>query len=358
MRFQPRVRVAVIGAGAWAATNHIPILAARDDVELVVACRPGMRELEKLQSRFGFAHVTENYAEALSYGVDAVVVASPPADHFEHVAASLNAGAHVLCEKPFTVEPADAWHLAELADNLGLHLIIAYGWNWIPAVQRAKELLADVPIGAIRHVFVHMASDVWQLLHGTGTYQEADPDFPPDLATWNDPRRSGGGYAPGQLSHGLALLLWWSGLAPDAVMAAMDPPTGVDLFDALLLKFKDGAVGVASGASTTTGGAPREQIEVRMFGDNGHILLDLEREQLEVYTPERGTITIDLEPGDGLYQCSGPPNALIDLALGKSIENRSPARLGAAVVEIVRAAMTSSEELQYVNCGDGTWRRD
>jgi predicted dehydrogenase len=203
-----------------------------------------------------------------------------------------------------------------------------------------------------------MASDVWQLLHGTGTYQEADPDFPPDLATWNDPRRSGGGYAPGQLSHGLALLLWWSGLAPDAVMAAMDPPTGVDLFDALLLKFKDGAVGVASGASTTTGGAPREQIEVRMFGDNGHILLDLEREQLEVYTPERGTITIDLEPGDGLYQCSGPPNALIDLALGKSIENRSPARLGAAVVEIVRAAMTSSEELQYVNCGDGTWRRD
>lgn len=348
-----RVRLGVIGAGAWAATNHIPVLAARDEVELVAACRPGTNELAALQRRFGFAYVTEDYRELLEHRLDAVVVASPPSFHYEHVAAALATGAHVLCEKPFTVEPQHAWALAEQASRSGRHLIVAFGWNWIRAVQRARELLAEHPIGDVRHVLVHMASDVWELLHGTGTYQEADPDFPPDLATWSDPARSGGGYAPGQLSHALALLFWLTDVRCLEVRAAFDPGTTIDIFDALALRLNNGGVGVASGASTTTGGAPREQIEVRLFGTEGHFVLDLEREQLEVYTPASGAVRVALGSGDGLYECSGPPNALVDLAMGHDVDNRSPATLAADVVETVYAASRSAESGAAEPCGPG-----
>lgn len=342
MSASKKVRVGVIGAGAWASTNHIPILQARDDVELVVACRPGLNELAQLKERFGFQHVTEDYREALAHELDAVVVASPPASHFEHAAAALEKGAHLLCEKPFTVEPGDAWKLVELAKRNQRHLIVSFGWNWIPVVDRARGLLREHPIGEIRHVMTHIATDVWQLLHGIAFYQEADPNFLPDAATWADPRRSGGGFAPGQLSHALALMLLLSGLEPEGVVAAFDPPGAVDLFDALLLRFKNGAVGTASGLSTVDRGAPREQMEVRLSGTEGHFVLDLEREELAVYSARDGLNKVALEAGAGLYQCSGPPNALIDLALGRQVENRSTGSLGAWVVEIVNAAATTA----------------
>lgn len=342
MSDKKRVRVGVIGAGAWAATNHIPILKARDDVELVVACRPGKAPLDTLKNRFGFAHVTEDYREALQHPLDVVIVASPPALHYQHTAAALEAGAHVMCEKPFTVDPADAWKLVNLAERNDRQLVVAFGFNWLPAVDRARELLEQHPIGNIRHSLTHIATDVWQLLHGVGFYQEADPDFLPDAATWSDPKSSGGGFAPGQLSHGLALMLWLSGLIPQEVSALLEPQD-VDLVDALLLTFTNGSIGVASGVSTQDGGAPREQMEVRLTGDAGHFVLDLEREQLASYNPKEHLVAVALAKGDGLYRCDGPVNAIVDMALGRSVVNRSPGELGARVVDIVHAAAESSK---------------
>jgi predicted dehydrogenase len=189
------------------------------------------------------------------------------------------------------------------------------------------------------------------LLHGTGSYQEADPDFPPDLATWSSPELSGGGYAPGQLSHALALFLWLRDSFPSEVTAVLDNASApVDLFDALLLRLPNGGTGVASGASTRTGGAPREQIEIRIFGTDGHFVLDLEREELAAYSEATGKVTVELAPGDGLYECSGPPNALIDLARGVQVENRSPASVGASVVEIIAAAAASAQSGLPASC--------
>ncbi|MSO22733.1 MAG: Gfo/Idh/MocA family oxidoreductase [Acidobacteria bacterium] len=99
-RVGQNVRVGVIGAGSWAASNHIPVLKNRSDVDLVVACRKGKDRLDELQSRFGFKHTTEDYEKALSYHLDAIVIASPAGLHYEHTLAALEAGANVLCEKP------------------------------------------------------------------------------------------------------------------------------------------------------------------------------------------------------------------------------------------------------------------
>jgi len=73
-----KIRLGFIGAGWWATANHMPILAARDDVEMTTVCRLGQDELERVRERFGFRYATEDYRELLARPLDAVVVTTPP----------------------------------------------------------------------------------------------------------------------------------------------------------------------------------------------------------------------------------------------------------------------------------------
>ena len=109
------LKAAVIGAGWFAAQNHIPVLASRPEVVLDGVCRKGAAELARVRDHFGFAFGSEDYRELLARRPDIVVVSSPHALHYEHAKAALEAGAHVMCEKPMTLDPAEAWELVALA---------------------------------------------------------------------------------------------------------------------------------------------------------------------------------------------------------------------------------------------------
>jgi len=347
-----RVRVGVIGAGSWAIANHIPILAGRDDVELVSAVRTNREALAMLADKFGFQHVSHDYRDALALDLDAVVVASPAGLHYEHVRAALEAGAHVLCEKPFTTEPDHAWELHDIASELGRHLVLALGWNYRPTAVEAKRLMEDPGVGEVQHVLVAMASGLRGLLHGTGSYRGQDSFFRPAQETWTDPRLSGGGYAPAALSHALGLALWVTGQRASQVFAFMNNEgAAVDLHDAISVRFRSGATGSVSGASSPPGGSavdhedapwPRHQLQVRVYGTEGHLVADLERDFLWLFRDDGRDVKVELPPGAGLYGCEDPPDVLIDLALGKAAENRSPADVGARTVELLSAAYESA----------------
>jgi predicted dehydrogenase len=347
-----RIRVGVIGAGSWAIANHIPILAARHDVELVSAVRTNREALAMLQDRFGFEHVSGDYREALELGLDAVVVASPAGLHYEHVKAALEAGAHVLCEKPFTTEPEHAWKLHSIASERDRHLLLALGWNYRPTAIEAKRLMDTAGVGDVQHVLVAMASGLRGLLHGTGSYRGQDAFFQPAAKTWTDPRLSGGGYAPAALSHALGLALWLTGQRASQVFAFMNhEDAAVDLHDAISVRFSSGATGSISGASSPPGGSavdqedapwPRHQLQVRVYGTEGHLVADLERDFLWLFRDDGEDVKVDLPPGAGLYGCEDPPDVLIDLALGAAAENRSPADVGARTVELLSAAYESA----------------
>src|SRR5262245_36521349 len=102
-----KLRLGVIGAGAWAVTSHLPVFAKRRDVlEFTAVCRRGPQLLEKIKQDWGFALASEDYRDVLNAGIDICLVASPASFHYEHARAALEGGANVLCEKPFTIEPA------------------------------------------------------------------------------------------------------------------------------------------------------------------------------------------------------------------------------------------------------------
>ena len=84
--------------------------------------------------------------------VDVVYVATPHAQHFEVVRAALDAGKHVLCEKPFTINASEARELVQLAGERNLFLMEAVWTRFLPATRRALELIRGGRIGTVRWV--------------------------------------------------------------------------------------------------------------------------------------------------------------------------------------------------------------
>ena len=340
-----RLRLGVIGAGSWAVAAHLPTLAARDDVEMVAVCRQGEAMLGRIRDQFGFTTATEDYRDVLALEPDIVVVASPSALHHEHVRASLLAGAHVLCEKPMTIRPEDAWDLVAVAESVQRQLLLSFGWNYMPIVTGAVELLARHAIGRLEHMTIHMSSATRELLSNSGAYPDASPEAVPEQATWTNPAVSGGGYGQAQLSHALGLALT---LVPERVasacaftLAPLDAP--VELHDAVALRFDGGGVGVLSGGSNHVGASGnKHELEVRAIGSEGQFIVDVHRELVWVYRPDGTDVRLDLPAGSGAYDPSGPATALAEVARGDRAANRAPGELGARTVEALDLLYRSS----------------
>ena len=162
-----RLRLGVVGAGAWTVASHLPnVVQRREAVDLVSVCRRDPVQAEAIRTRFGFDFATTNFHEVFEAGVDICIVAGPVAVHYEHAKAALEAGAHVLCEKPFTLEAGEAWELVELAERRERHLVLAYGWHYFPMVEAARSWMQTTGIGQIEQVAVNMSSTTREALRG------------------------------------------------------------------------------------------------------------------------------------------------------------------------------------------------
>jgi predicted dehydrogenase len=281
-----RAKIGFIGAGWWATAVQIPFYAARDDVELVAVCRLGASELELVKNQFGFAHASEDYRKLLDLELDGVVISSPHVLHFEHAKAALERGFHVLVEKPVSTRGQEARELVALAKAKNKQIMIPQGWSFRPFAREARRLAAE--IGEPRHFVCQMASALSDLFAGEAMLETEGAIFRPPASTWADPARAGG-YGWGQLCHALGLLFGIVKLEPKEVFAWMGlSSTGVDYYDAINLRLSNGATGIISGAATLPKSSSdgidlkQYQIDIRIFGTEGVMLLDIERERLEV----------------------------------------------------------------------------
>jgi predicted dehydrogenase len=347
-----KLRLGVIGAGAWATASHLPNFAKRgDEVEFVAVSRKGDELLKAVRETWGFEVASEDYRDVLEAGVDICLVASPHALHYEHASAALEAGAHVLCEKPMTLMHQDAWDLVRLAQDRERHLVVAYGWNYFNLTREAKRLMDQHGVGQIEETIVQMASPTRDVLTTDARYvPDGDGSFSPDNGTWTDPA-NGGGYGQAQLTHALGLALWLTNQRADSAFAVSHGQQGqVELHQTAVLRFVDGAIGSVSGAAVhPTRRNAAGEMSVRVTGNDGQLVLSLERGYLSYW--HRSGVAI--ERGDGpkpiAYNCVGPPNALVDLALGyEHAENCSPGEIGARTVEILEAMYDSASSGQLV----------
>src|SRR5262249_32787198 len=150
-------------------------------------------------------------------------------------------------------------------------------------------------------------------------------------------------YGHAQLSHSTGMLFWLTGLIPESVYALMTAPgCRVDVYDALSVRFADGVIGTVSGAGTVppAGTAPF-QVDLRIFGSEGLLLLDCERARLELRRHDGRLERLDLAADAGAYSCEGPPHNFVDLVLGKSTVNWSPGESAMRSVLLLDAAYRS-----------------
>jgi predicted dehydrogenase len=335
-----RARIGVIGAGWWAVANHIPVLKALPDCEIVAVNRLGAGELAEIQEAFGIARGFEDYREMLAtVPMDGVVVSSPHTLHFEHASAALAKGCHVLVEKPMTTTAQDARELVARAASARREIIIPYGWNFKSWTDDARAMAKGV--GRIEHVVLQMANALEDLFAGQPMRETEGAMFRPLASTWADPQRAGG-FGWGQLVHALGLLFRVADLDPEEVYCVTGKsPIAVDYYDAAVVRFAGGATAALSGAATLPKGRP-VQIDLRIFGSKGMLLLDIERERLELRRRDGKDRVVPLEPGEGAYACDEPLRVLVDLCLGRKANNSAPGIVGQRAVEVLDAMYRSA----------------
>lgn len=352
MAGKQQIRVGVIGAGSWAISSHLPNFLAQPNVELVAVARHGAEQLQRVKDDFGFQIASENYEDVLAQDLDVVLVASPSSLHHEHAKAALESGAHVLVEKPVTVDPAQAWDLVDVSQRTGKHVVVAFGWNHRPMVRDAKKLMVEHGIGEIEAVSIYMASQTRELLSDTGAYPQADPLTLPESGTWVDPKLSGGGYGQAQLSHALGMALWLLDERVDGAYAMMSSPLNapVELHDAITLRLGGGGIGTMFGGSNWTGsGGNKHQLCINAIGSEGQFRIDVEREDLWLFRGDGEEFRPHVADPDGLYDCIGPVETVVALARGEQVDNPSPIELGARTVEALDLAYRSAAAGNFVS---------
>lgn len=191
-------------------------------------------------------------------GFRGVVIATPPGEHLDAIKRSLSAGAHVLCEKPITIEAGDARGVALLADQKRLKLATGFNHRFYPPVQDALKLIGEWAIGRTESVRVEIG-------------HRASHEF---LTGWHvDPSLSGGGTLMDNGPHACDLIRRFLGevvAAQGYVQDAVGLPIGVES-DAFAL-FRNHDRAIAELHSSWTRDDTYLRIDVR--GSQGRLRLE------------------------------------------------------------------------------------
>lgn len=337
-----RIKCGVIGAGWWATYAHIPALLAHPVAELVAIQTPDRRQAQKVAADFGIPLACATVPELLeTEGLQAVIVSSSPHLHYEHAFSALSLGKHVLIEKPMTMTAEEAAQLVRLADERDVQFLISCPWHYTSHAAEARRLVRGGYLGQLRMISVLMTNPISHLLRGSSTeVTHGTPYMQPLIGTYSDPKIAGGGQIYAQVCHVAAYLAFLTGARPDEVFARFhkDGET-VDIYDVINLKMSDSSV--VSIASTGATSSNRRDYEIRVYGTDGLLFLDLWGGHME-FVPMSGEPSPypDLPSAD-IYPDRAPAWNLIDSILDPSL-NLSPATLGHAAMEVIEAATHSA----------------
>ena len=322
-------RLGAIGVGGNAA-GHLRRFLAMPEVEVVGLADPsdeavatakcGLTDLDEVSA---YTDWRDLLAAA---NPDLVLVSTPHTLHHEHVMGALNAGAHVLCEKPLAHTPELAQEIADHARTLDRHVVVGFQRRFSPGYTYMRDRLQSSDMGDITHV----QASQWQAWIGAAR------------GKWRSTLALGGG---GQLSdsgsHLMDMLLWTTGLRiveVDARMRTYDLEVEVD--GAAVLLFENGAIGTLSiiGTGHTFG----ERLAVIAGG--GAIRADWASGGVEVILEDdlEAKVTREVE---GLAGGSNPDEHFLEVINGTA-PNGSPPEDSVHLLEVLAAIRQSGDSGQ------------
>ena len=357
--FEP-IRVGVIGTG-FGATVHLPALAYLPETEVVAICsrRPDRALAAALD--YGIpTHLTDYRELVRSPEVEAVVVASPPHLHHAMILAALEAGKHVLCEKPMARNLAEARDMVRIADRVGVIAMVNHQLRYLPIRARIKELIDEDVLGE-----PHAATVT---VHRSSLNDPYDRPF-----GWLMEQEKAGGMLGATGSHHIDALRWWFGEVKAVAGATttmvkrrrLPESSGMAKVDAddnfaVLLKFGNGALGTIHVTATA---AFEGDEEITLSGSHGTLRVrdgslwgarvgDAALTELPI--PER--LGGDLPAFDHFLT---QPTALLLRAWARAIRTGEPASPsfadGVKVQELLDAVVRSSAQGRWIDTSGARW---
>jgi predicted dehydrogenase len=261
----------MVGGGTGAFIGYVHRIAARldGDYELVAGALSSRPQVAKESGRnIGLAEdrIYTSFEEMAAKeskrpdGIQAVSIVTPNHMHFAPAKAFLEAGIHVICDKPLTATLEDARALAAVKPKKGAKFLLTHNYTGYPLMRQARELVKSGALGKIRVVQVEYPQD-W--------LTEA-PDPGNKQAAWRtDPKRSGAGGAIGDIgTHAYNLARFVTGLKTDAVSADLSSfVKGRKLDDNvnILLRFQGGARGMLWASQVAVG--CENGLQLRVYGE-------------------------------------------------------------------------------------------
>jgi len=285
-----RLRLGMIGGGRGAFIGAVHRIAARldDRWELVAGALSSDPERARLSGEdlllppdriYGsFQDMAQREAERED-GIDAVAIVTPNHAHAPAAEAFLNAGIHVICDKPLTTTREESERLAQLAKESGLIFAVTHNYTGYPLVRQARAMVADGELGAIRVVQVEYAQD-WLAtrLEETGSKQ----------AEWRtDPARSGPAGAVGDIgTHAFNLAEFVTGDEVASLSAELHTfVQGRRLDDNahMMLRFASGAKGMLWCSQVAAG--LENGLRIRVYGEKAGLEWHQENPNVLLFSP-------------------------------------------------------------------------
>lgn len=269
MTSQSKLGVAVVGTG-FGQKVHIPGLQAAESTEVVAVYHRNIDRAEEIAKAHHIPYAVDNVAEIVALpDVQAVSVSTPPFLHYEMAKTIIEAGKHLLLEKPTTLNVSEAKELYSLAQKKGVSVTLDFEFRFVPEWQRFQELLADGYVGNKRLIKID-----WLVS------SRADENRP---WNWYAQNEKGGGALGAIGSHAFDYIHWLFGDVQQVlgklivtVPQRPDPQTGelkpVDADDTclILLELADGTDCQLCISSVTYNGRGHW---IEVYGDRATLIL-------------------------------------------------------------------------------------
>ena len=337
-----KVRVAVIGSGSICRHRHAPEYAANEDVEIVGFVDRVPERAEWCAKKFG-GKVFKSADEVLALkDVDAVSVCTPNSLHAPLAIAGLQAGKHVLCEKPMATSADEANAMIAAAQKSGRFLMIGHNQRLAPLHVKAKQILESGVIGKVitfRTSFSHGGPEGWSIEGRDGWFFDKKQAFVG---------------AMGDLGvHKADLLRWLLGeeiVEASAFVDRLEKTFGtVDDTAVCLLRTQSGAVGTLTASWTHH---PGEDNATIVYGEKGILRIGADKTYSVIVNLQSGESQFfqvgQLQTNEG----GGQSDTGVIRAFVNAITSNTPPEIsgeeGRRALAIILACLESAETKQHV----------
>jgi predicted dehydrogenase len=265
-----RKSIGIIGVG-FGAQVHVPAFRS-EGWDVAAICSRTREKAQKAADEAGIAGVYTDPTELIRRDdLAAIAIITPPGAHHRFSIAALDAGKHVLCEKPFAIDTKQAEEMRAAADKSGRTAMIAHEFRHTPQRAYIRQLLADGYIGKFQLCTMELFLD---------RYVSREPR----PLTWNAYNSEGGGLLGALGSHYIDALRFWFGeiasvsgwlaaFRPDVVDAATGKIVKAETDDtfSFTVTFKNGGIATMTSSFAAT---PARGDKITVLGERGTLIAE------------------------------------------------------------------------------------